>query len=153
MNDVEFTWSVSAQGVFHSLSRKMLLHLWFDGQEPIGFKLFCRSVEYWLFLLRFLLVFFLLAVLSATVRYNVYICTESFPCGYWSILRKKLYLISWVSHLETTWQAKGTFSEKATFQYLSEEKRLVLQMLFTETDAFSHSFRWIWKSFFFVVQA
>lgn len=25
------------------------------------------------------------------------------------------------------WQAKGTFSEEVTFQYLSEEKRLVLQ--------------------------
>lgn len=42
MYDVEFTWSASAQGMFLSLSRKMLLCLWFDGQETIGFKL---SVE------------------------------------------------------------------------------------------------------------
>lgn len=53
MNDKEFTWNASAQGMFLSLSRKMLLCLWFNGQETFSFTLSCISVEYCHFYLVF----------------------------------------------------------------------------------------------------
>lgn len=53
MNDKEFTWNAFAQGMFLSLSRKMLLCLWFNGQETFSFTLSCISVEYCHFYLVF----------------------------------------------------------------------------------------------------
>lgn len=108
------------------------------------FQTFCRIVEYWLFYLGFLGGFFMV-VWSATVRYNVYICIKSFTYRYWSILRKKLYLISWVSDLETDNMAgKSSLFRESNMSVSGWGKKIG----FTETDTLSHGFRWVWKLFF-----